>query len=842
MRYGPQVRLVRIKAFIGCVASAGLGATRVAAGAPLAQLDGDIDGDGKSDRVTVESNGRLTIEAADHSVFALSPALVRATVATATVRNAPTVLVVAATSSDEQSVVFSRSSAGWHEIVRDRTGPVGADGDYATALGLEPSGIVRYQTRAGLRRCDGKPAYLFAEGWNNQRFVRLSKVPTGVPATAPAIEVHLEVAPPPAPLLYQARFASHEPGASDAGALAPPVDINDGNINTFWQEGLANSAGEGQFFTFEPRVADARASRIRIAPGNPPPRSGQPLNRPRRIAVVGANGAWHVDLPDAATAPRGAAYVADLPTPIDGCVTIILESTYGPSTGTTAIAELSVFAAAERNGGAEHALARAIAAGSNEANSAPQALAQRGAAAVTALDHELRQTHDLHARHRLAHALIAMKSREAGPVLARAIANGSVDERDVHDATAALAAMGLTAELYALASRDELSVGARSFAARALATDERVMDLAGTGPLELRRVVVDAMSAFPAARLVAAVARATTPAANGDLWRAVTRRAAAIGPDRAVAIAAMVRALATANDYEVRYRLVAGSAAFGDADALRALQRYLNQLPQTPARAALEQVAARSLAQYPRPDARSLLLWLLREPDPGVRIAAIEATNAAAHESNRDDAAALAPAIEIALASDTWPEVRQRAAHALGTRCIQPGPAQALLGSYARDRNVGVRSAALAALVECKAVGTGDLLVRIWHDSALPVALRTKAIDLTATLADRATAVRLVEAFAQWQRTAAESAAALALAQAAAYAIGQLAPAGAALALERALDDSSPPEVVAAAVSGLGAMGPACPASAKSRLAALSNSNDQQIRVAAGRAVAHCGK
>ena len=86
------------------------------------------------------------------------------------------------------------------------------------------------------------------------------------------------------------------------------------------------------------------------------------------------------------------------------------------------------------------------------------------------------------------------------------------------------------------------------------------------------------------------------------------------------------------------------------------------------------------------------------------------------------------------------------------------------------------------------------------------------------------------------------SAEALALAENAAYAIGRLAPPGAGDALLAAADDGSFPEIVAAAATGLGLMGPACPAKAQAKLRDLANSEDQQIQPAAVRAAAQCGK
>src|SRR5262249_14789526 len=156
--------------------------------------------------------------------------------------------------------------------------------------------------------------------------------------------------------------------------------------------------GEGQFFTFEPRLAAAKAAQLRILP------AGAKFNRPRRLGVVAAHGAWHIELPDGANDRAGTAYGADLPAAVGGCVPVILESTYGPPKGTTAIAELEVFGEGERSGGGEATLAHAIAVGDDGGIAAAQALARRGAAGVAAIDGELAKTSDDAVRWRLVRA------------------------------------------------------------------------------------------------------------------------------------------------------------------------------------------------------------------------------------------------------------------------------------------------------------------------------------------------------------------------------------------------------------------------------------------------------
>nr|MBA3394229.1 hypothetical protein [Deltaproteobacteria bacterium] len=60
-------------------------------------------------------------------------------------------------------------------------------------------------------------------------------------------------------------------------------------------------------------------------------------------------------------------------------------------------------------------------------------------------------------------------------------------------------------------------------------------------------------------------------------------------------------------------------------------------------------------------------------------------------------------------------------------------------------------------------------------------------------------------------------------------------------ALEAALDNSAFPEIVSAAALGLGALGPACPPSAKAKLVIIARSGSQSAS-AAKRAAAQCGR
>jgi hypothetical protein len=592
-------------------------------------------------------------------------------------------------------------------------------------------------------------------------------------------------------------------------------------------------------------MATSKATQVRIVTT----RSRGVTNRLQRIGVASAQGAWHIDVPDSA---KDAAYVADLPAPLTGCVTLVIESTYGAPGGTTGIAELEVFGENERSGGGEAMFAQAVATGGDGAKAAAQALARRGAAGVAAIDTELAKTTDAGARSRLVLALADNRDPIAGPVLARAIDQGWVQGADLVIAINALAGLGQGQALHDVAARQAAPVEARIAAVRALQPSiekerELLVALAGRGPRELRQAVIEKLTDVPVATLAPLAQAQPKPAAAGDLWRAITRRAHATPAERAPALAALTAALPTANDYERRYRIVDGIAAVGDGVALRSLAERFAAWPAGAETSAYKQVAARAIAVNPRADALDLLLTLVVDADPGVRLAALSAVAGSGSGSagawhGPVGADGIDRVIQTRLATDTWPEVRRYSAQVLGGRCGRPGPAQSLADSVARDPDVGVRGDALAALVECKAPSAPGLLAKMWDDGKAPIELRQRAVDLAVTLGDRALAGKLVAKYAQWRGSALESEAALALVQNAAYAIGRLNAPGAANALAAALDDNAFPEIVSSAATGLGLLGKACPQAVRPKLKSLAASDDQQVQLAASRAVELCGK
>ncbi|MDB4961756.1 MAG: lyase domain protein repeat-containing protein [Myxococcales bacterium] len=825
--------------------------TSVATAAPLATLREDLDGDGSAETVELSADGVLTVAGGSRAKLALGGGISRAELAIAPHRGRSMLVVQVTRGAAREATIVEYRGAALAVITTVKLGGVGLDGDYGVELDAGPGGLYRYQTRDGLRRCDARPAYLFAEGFDGTRFRRLTKIPSGVPDGVPTLPARADSATQAAPQLYQARVASIQPGATDAGGLGIPKELDDGRTDTLWREELSASTGEGQFFTFEPRIAGAKAKQIRIVSGNPASAATmKSVNRPRQIAIATPARAWRVELPDAANDPLGTAYVVDLPEAVSGCVTVVLESTYGPALGATAIAELEVFAEGERAGGGDAMLAKVVAEGKEGAVNAAAALSRRGTAGASAIDAELAKTTDAHARRRLIAVLVKIQDPAAAASLSRAATEGWVTGPELLDLIDALARNGLGQELHDLAGSGGLAIDARVAAAHRLAPSGKdlplLIDLAGTGPHPVRRAVIDQLAEAPTAELIEAATKESDPAASGDLWRALTRSTRTDPAARASALAAMLAALPTVTDYERRYRLVDGIATLGDAAALRTLDALLRGLPATAETAALRQVAIRAIGFAPRPEAIRLLLSFATDPDPGVRLAVLSALAGATTDASdpwhtADGPDGIDRVIINALGADTWPEIRSRAAATLGARCQRPGPARALVDAVGKDQEIDVRIDALTALVQCHAAEIDQLLVRTWDDSKAPIQLRTQAVSLAVALADPRLGPILVSRFTRWRGAAIESAEALALAQSAAASIARLSAPGAAEALLAALDDSAFPEIVTASALALGALGPACPPAAKLKLDAIGRSDDQAA-VAAKRAAAQCGR
>ncbi len=822
------------------------GGSANAAPGPIASIRGDLDGNGSIGAAELTADGVLHIRDGARADLKVAKAARAARIAIAG-SGKTTQLVVDVDLGNRREGVVVGHTTSWYVVTKFALGPVGLDGEYGVEVDATPAGVLRYQSRFDVRRCDATPAYLFAEKLRGAAFEKLDRIPTGVPASAPILTARLDRDPAPEPLVFQAKAASHQVGTSNAGELGIPHELDDGKLATQWREDLASGA-EGQFFTFRARVDKQHARQLRIVPGDPRSlRRMRAVARPHWIAIATPHGAWRVEVPMSANEPLGAAYVVDLPPEAGDCVTVVIESVQGR--GPTSIAELGVYAEGERSLGGETTLARIVAEGDGDTTAAAAALARRGAAAVAAIDAQLAASTDAGARRRLIKALAKIVDPSAATSLARAASEGWVRDRDLIDVIHALGANGQRAALADLAGRGGVALAARIEAAHQLVPTgdgmTALVGLAGKGPRALRKKVIERLALAPANQLVQTALAESSASAAGDVWRAATRAVRTQPNQRAAVVAAMLSALPNATDYDRRYRLVDGIATLGNPEALATLAEVLHALPDDATSAALRQVAIQGVASAARPEATPLVIAGARDRDPGVRLAALAALASTDHDPagpwHLGDGPNGIDRVIVNAMTDAWPEVRRRAASALGTRCQRPGPARALFEAVSRDKTLAVRHDALVALVQCKAAGIHELLPFVWNSDKHPLELREHAVGLVVQLEDRELAGDLVQQFARWHGAALESNDALQLAIAAAPTLGLMRPAGAARVLLSAIDDEAFPDLVTAAVLALGELGPACPASARHKLEVLARS-DSRASIAAKRALARCGR
>lgn len=842
-----------------------------------AELTVDVDGDGRADRLRLEAPGALVLERASGQrqlvPFAISgsPGEGRLTAAAA-----PGGALVAATArlgDAWEGVGLRWDGTRLRELWRGPLGPVDDDA-YALWLEARPEGLVRFQARADLVRCDGQPLALFEERWDERAAAfrpapQVVRVPDSLPkATVTAVTGG------PAPGWYRPAIASRQDGAADAGALVAPRALADGDLATAWRA----SPAEGAAVTFRTSLRGGKAIAVRVVPGGATAAAARDHLRPARLAILGAGGGALVELPDAGGRAPAQAYRAALPTPLDGCVTVVVLAVHkagAPAGAVLAIPELAVLADVEEApGGLEAALTTTVAAGGLAGESAARALAERGLPAVQALTARL-ATASAVERGRLFAALAAVEHPAVLPVVADALAAGELATSDVEPRLDRLLALepappaeGALTALARTGARDGRAISDETRAAlgRALARRWRPADglaagpgaallaAAGEGGAALRAERATLLAAAGAPALVAAVtAGADRPAAwQADVWRAAGKAAVAAPVEvREATATAMLTALEAADDHERRYRLVVALTPLAGPDGLDRLRRWLDAHAATASDRALRRLVADGLTRNPQADARLWAIELVADADPGTRLAAIRGLTTADeptdlprprppvtadHELVRDGGDR---ALVSALGGDRWPELRREAAAALGLRCGRPGPRAALETALTAESDVRVRIEALAALVTCRAPDIELRLLTVADDVRAPADLRDRALGLYGTLPGDV--LLLLPRFERLRSRAFSDDTSLALAARAATALGAIGDPRASGALLAAARDGTFPELTAAAATALGALGRGCPAEARAVLERLLGHDDRRVALAARGALQRCG-
>lgn len=390
----------------------------------VAEARFDLDRDGALDSVRIESPAAITVTLGGKASAGQSAWKPFATSGLAVVGGEITIgsgpayngrLIIVATArfaprpgaavTSEEALIVSWRGGALETVWTGAVGTRGHDGEYRRSVAATPRGLLRYQSRPDVIRCDGETAYLFPERYDfRQKRFRSVYNPPRLRDTAPVL-----VARPVAPagvnasdgltpsLAFRAQAASVQAGAGHAGELVPPRELDDGDPVTAWREDLGGD-GRGEFVTFTTTMPDARVAAIRIVPGDAASRElFRGANRLRRAGLLVGERAYWIEFPRDPALERDFArpYWAVLPEPIAAsCVTVIIDRVYpgtrarSARTGDTALADVAVLTGLDLTpAGAEAELASRVATGGEPGRAAARILAgqrQRGVAALLA--------------------------------------------------------------------------------------------------------------------------------------------------------------------------------------------------------------------------------------------------------------------------------------------------------------------------------------------------------------------------------------------------------------------------------------------------------------------------
>jgi hypothetical protein len=802
--------------------------TSISIASPLA-IDRDVDGDGVTDHIGVVQ-GKLRIVLAQ-SRFETAIKIDQDTELRAEmVAGKPTVMVLTTT----ESYVFQQTRRGWQLILNTPVGRQGLDGEYSIGLELRADGIYRFQTRADLRDCGGALARTYLERFNGQSFE---------PATSHVDASHFQVlnavvsnSNRPTATIYRARTEVFNANASDASALVVPRELDDSDPSTFWSAGTR--VIDGLAFTYRSFVEGAEAVRITLQTSR-----NKNARRPRSMILESREHAYRLVFDDK---PPGTTFTVNLPEKLTGCLTLTLETSFGPKSQSFEMAELEVNSECDLLGTCERVLAETVGKGTRTASSAASQLRLMGPRGADGIGAELAIVSEPSARLRLLRTAMHIEDPRAWKLVADAIASDELRGSDLLDALKFIGGHGHGDACEHVFARADVDDAVRAAAITALSASEaddrqRLERLLGIGTFTTRRAVMRKLSELPTEDLID-MARAKLDArAASDLWESAIL-SARTEAQHAGLLQAMLVELPAAADYERRYRLISGIASLGSPTELAAVRDLIEREQDDAFRSAYKHAIAEAFAREPRAGEVAALVSLFQDADPGVRRAAISAALALIPTAPEEVSAQFDMIATQVLAKDRWPELRVSITTLLALRCHAGGVQDTLTASASTDPDPKVRVASLDSLAICRPQDLVRFLLRLADSSKTPLEVRVHAVSLLGS-ADNVSEAgsALLKRFERWHNAAIESEASLQLAVAAAYALGHLAPARARDVLMRALEDEAFPEVVAASADALALIGKPCPPLLAPRLAKLMTGDNQEVANAAARTRRVCG-
>jgi HEAT repeat protein len=739
-------------------------------------------------------------------------------------------------------------------IFSGATGLQGVDGEWSRHVKVSSAGVLVYQRRERVDRCDGAPVYLFPRMWdfNAERFRPVASVPRGegIKLTASRGVAGVPKGPPLNAFRLVAA-STHQGDDGHAVNLAPPSEAEDGNPGSAWSESLGG-AGLGEFLTARRPVSPYRLRAVSVIPGDAASaKAFREANRLKSVLLVVSPGEritapsrYQVTFPvDPLKAPGKVEepFWIVLPKPVPAtCATLLIRSVYrgaGKGQGRTAIAELRFYTELEFSGGLEQVVGDLGSEDEKRGATAVRILSRLGKQGVEVVDRAASDHRSSSVvASRAAQVLTKIRIPEAAGPLCKLAPRVSAAQR--REAMEALTSLGTVAATHLVPLLSAGDVELRTDVARTLGriggetARQALLSCVGQGSDELRRAVTAGLSSLRGAgdleAVLAAAESARESRRRADLVLAAGRMGAGGDPAVKQRTAARIAALwrsTSADLFELRYRIIGSLGRLDPGGQLPVLREAAGGKD-----GVLRWFAVEQIRRVPGREVAALLRRYLEDSDPRVRSTAALALGRRARQ--RTIGIALARRLE----KERWTMVARVLAEGLGRHCVPEG-----IKALRRRLVVGPRGVDVRALLSIAACSPPDLdreLIAMVGDRKWRTPVRQRALELIGRRSTRARAKELTRLFAELRQEAARSEDGEALAVTAAKVLGRAGGKDAAEALADALALDPHESIRAAAAAGLGRL---CDRSARATMKRALQDASRVVRGAAKRANKRCG-
>lgn len=756
----------------------------------------DLDGDGRTDQVTLSDVGQLSLRLSSQGSEAQALTLelgdragklIAGSLSEQVLRSGQRFIVATGQKANRRQLSLW---AAWQAnrlttIYNGPIGPVGSDGEYSLGIDVSDGVLRRYQMAPAVERCDGEKRLFVEQYGSDGRWLPdvdavLAKL-DGVTTISASGEPPRALASIGRPLgLYRLVATSRQVGIVRADLLTAPRELDDGQAQTAWR-GLHDA--RGTFFTWRAETPGRSLLALRIDPA--------PLSQgvlPSQVVVTLSPKERYRVMLSGAVRPGRPLWVVLPQAVAASCVSLSIEQSGTRDGEYSAIGEVSVFSDLD-GGDAQAVLVGQL--GSTDmrvAEAAERALktqlesgdTRRSEALIGSIAAVLPDSRGSTRRrlHALLGTLTSQSSRlsDAGRLSLRDALVLAIRRAEAEERAALFAGLG---------TLQSIAKGVVIPSVESLTTDaslslplrgEALVWLGDHGDPASLLSIGKQVSKEPTLRHSTQRALSTKlrcPTANDPRWTLVL---ASLGTDaqlaswQALLMDALAESALGCSD-DGSKRLVADQlsdlwrVSQGYSDEVRFALRYrllralyrldlaqppslLSSALQPTEPAELRQQAAKGLARM-LPLPIDLAQRVLRDEDPGVRTSLL-----AGLLGRRQDA--LVPQLAQLLATDRWPMVRRAATDVLASQCslgMAAGSQSAVvdaLTSSLRDADEVVAQLGLLGLSRCLGSTGMNRYLAILSDGKASTAVRGGACVLVAQhgLAHAATADKAHQALA----------------------------------------------------------------------------------------------